>query len=49
MPFLLQPSPFIRAWDRHKETQKCATDGWVQNKTTYGFKDLRDIGGKRQL
>ena len=29
MPFLPQPSPFIRAWDRHQETQKCATDGWV--------------------
>ena len=28
-PFLSQPSPFIRAWDRHQETQKCATDGWV--------------------
>ena len=26
MPFLPQPSPFIRAWDRHQETQKCATD-----------------------
>ena len=22
MPFLPQPSPFIRAWDRHQETQK---------------------------
>ena len=29
MPFLPQPSPFIRAWDRHQETQKCASDGWV--------------------
>ena len=29
MPFLPQPSPFIRAWDRHQETQKCATDGWA--------------------
>ena len=29
MPFLPQPSPFIRAWDRHQETQKCATDGWL--------------------
>ena len=29
MPFLPQPSQFIRAWDRHQETQKCATNGWV--------------------
>ena len=29
MPFLPQPSPFIQAWDRHQETQKSATDGWV--------------------
>ena len=28
-PFVPQPSPFIRAWDRHQETQKFATDGWV--------------------
>ena len=27
MPFLPQPSPFIRAWDQHQETQKCASDG----------------------
>ena len=30
MPFLPQPSPFIRAWDRHQETQKSASDGWVE-------------------
>ena len=30
MPFLPQPSPFIRAWDRHQETQKYASDGWVR-------------------
>ena len=29
MPFLLQPFPFIRAWDWHQETQKCVTNGWV--------------------
>ena len=29
MPFLPQPSPFNRAWDRHQETQKSASDGWV--------------------
>ena len=29
MPLLPQPSPFIRAWDRHQETQKYASDGWV--------------------
>ena len=29
MPFLKQPSQFIRAWDWHQETQKCATDGCV--------------------
>ena len=29
MPFLPQPSAFIRAWDRHQETQECASDGWV--------------------
>ena len=29
MHFLPQPSPNIRAWDRHQETQKCASDDWV--------------------
>ena len=29
MPFLPQPSSFIQAWDRHQETQKCASNGWV--------------------
>ena len=29
MPFLPQPSPFIRAWDRHQEAHECASDGWV--------------------
>ena len=32
MPFLPQPSPFIWAWDRHQETQKCASNSWVSGK-----------------
>ena len=32
MPFLSQPSPFIRAWNRHQETLECATDGSVCKK-----------------
>ena len=34
MPFLPQPSPFIRVWDRDQETQKCASDGWVATSRT---------------
>ena len=36
MPFLPQPSPFARAWDRHQETQECASDGWVRNEDEEG-------------
>ena len=33
MPFLPQPSPFIRAnWDRHQKTRKCASDDWVERR-----------------
>ena len=34
MPFLLQPSPFIQAWDWHQETLKCAPNGWVTDRIT---------------
>ena len=40
MPFLPQPSPFIRAWNRHQETQECASDGWVVKE------DMGKIGAK---
>ena len=36
MPFLPQPSPFIRAWDRHQKTQKYASDGWICSKNVDG-------------
>ena len=29
MPFLPQPFPFIRAWDRHQETLEGAPNGWL--------------------
>ena len=41
MSFLPQPSPFIRAWDRHQETQECASDGWVKNAYCYLKKYLQ--------
>uniref|UniRef100_A0AAR2IKP7 Ig-like domain-containing protein n=1 Tax=Pygocentrus nattereri TaxID=42514 RepID=A0AAR2IKP7_PYGNA len=28
MPFLMQPSPFIRAWDRHQKYTKYTPNGW---------------------
>ena len=30
-PSCRNPPIFIRAWDRHQETQKCATNGWVKD------------------
>ena len=45
MPFLPQPSPFIRAWDRHQEKQECASDGWVVQSSIV----LSDIVIKKKL
>ena len=43
-----QPSPFIRAWDRHQETQKCATDDlYARLETKEGEKELYRLARQR--
>ena len=35
----VQPSPFIRAWDRHQETQECAMAGCKKVAVVRGDKE----------